>query len=123
LSLIGFFFYALFVSVKLTLWSEYTAVLYVGDDEPLSTNELIRLISESVGKKFLIWKLPKVMINAVASMGGALHIPLNRDRLSKLTENYVVSNAKIKRALAIKKMPVTARDGMMKTLSSFNNEL
>ena len=99
-----------------------SGIYHVGDDEPLSTNELIRMISESVGKKSHIWKLPKVIINSAVSIGGALHLPLNRERLSKLTENYVVSNNKIKKALGIEKMPVTARDGMMKTLSSFNKE-
>ncbi len=99
-----------------------SGIYHVGDDEPLSTNELIRMISESVGKKSHIWKLPKVIINSAVSIGGALHLPLNRERLNKLTENYVVSNNKIKKALGIEKMPVTARDGMMKTLSSFNKE-
>jgi nucleoside-diphosphate-sugar epimerase len=96
-----------------------SGIYHVGDDEPLSTNELIRLISESVGKKSHIWKLPKGMMNAAASVGGALHLPLNKERLRKLTENYVVSNAKIKRALGIEKMPVSAKEGMRKTLDSF----
>ena len=39
--------------------------------------------------------------------------------LCKLTENYVVSNAKIKQALGIDKMPVSAQEGMRKTLDSF----
>jgi len=99
-----------------------SGIYHVCDDEPLSTNELIRLISESVGKKSHIWQLPKGLMNAAAAICGALKLPLNKERLRKLTENYVVSNAKIKRALGIEKMPVTARDGMMKTLSSFNKE-
>ncbi len=36
-----------------------------------------------------------------------------------LTENYVVSNEKIKQALGIDKMPVSAKEGMRKTLDSF----
>jgi len=88
----------------------------------LSTNELIKLIGESVGRRSHIWQLPKGLMNGAAAIGGALKLPLNKERLRKLTENYVVSNAKIKRALGIEKMPVTARDGMMKTLSSFNKE-
>lgn len=96
-----------------------SGIYHVGDDDPLSTNELIRLIGESVGKKSHIWKLPKGMMNAVASVGGALHLPLNKERLRKLTENYVVSNEKIKRALGIDKMPVSAKEGMRKTLGSF----
>ncbi|MDD3945719.1 MAG: NAD-dependent epimerase/dehydratase family protein [Bacteroidales bacterium] len=99
-----------------------SGIYHVGDDEPLSTNDLIRLISESLGKKSHIWQLPKVFMNAAAVIGGTLKLPLNKERLRKLTENYVVSNDKIKKALGIEKMPVTARDGMMKTLSSFNKE-
>jgi len=97
-----------------------SGIYHVGDDEPLSTNELIRLISESVGKKSHIWKLPKGFMGGAASLGGALKLPLNKERLRKLTENYVVSNAKIKRALGIEKMPVSAKEGMRKTLDSFN---
>ena len=96
-----------------------SGIYHVGDDEPLSTNELIRLISESVGKKSYIWKFPKGMMSAAASVGGALYLPLNKERLRKLTENYVVSNEKIKRALGIEKMPFSAQEGMRKTLDSF----
>lgn len=96
-----------------------SGIYHVGDDEPLSTNELIRLISESVGKKSHIWHLPKGFMNAAATMGGVLKLPLNKERLRKLTENYVVSNNKIKRALGIDKMPVSAKEGMLKTLESF----
>ncbi|WP_352423904.1 NAD-dependent epimerase/dehydratase family protein [Proteiniphilum sp.] len=96
-----------------------SGIYHIGDDEPLSTNELIGLISESVEKKAHIWKLPKSLINPMASVGDILHLPLNKQRLQKLTENYVVSNEKIKNALGITKMPISARDGMRKTLESF----
>lgn len=92
---------------------------HVCDDEPISTNELIKLISESVGKKYQIWKLPKGLMNGLASLGSIFHLPLNKERLNKLTENYLVSNAKIKAALGIERMPVSAREGMKKTLDSF----
>ena len=55
----------------------------------------------------------------VAKVGTVLHLPLNTERLQKLTENYVVSNAKIKLALGIDKMPVSAEEGLRKTVSSF----
>jgi nucleoside-diphosphate-sugar epimerase len=96
-----------------------SGIYHVGDDEPLSTNELIRLISESVGKKAHIWKFPRGMMSAAASVGGSLHLPLNKERLRKLTENYVVSNEKIKRAFGIEKMPISAQEGMIRTLQSF----
>lgn len=96
-----------------------SGVYHVGDDEPISTNELIELISESVGKRSHIWRLPKGLMRVAASVSGVLHLPLNRDRLHKLTENYVVSNEKIKRALGIERMPVSAGEGMRRTLGSF----
>lgn len=96
-----------------------SGIYHVGDDVPISTNELIGLISGSVGKRSIIWRLPKGLMEAAASVGGVLHLPLNKGRLHKLTENYVVSNEKIKRALGIQRMPVSAREGMTKTLDSF----
>jgi len=89
------------------------------DDEALSTNELIEEICYSLGKRPHIWKLPKGLMKAIAMIGGWLHLPLNPDRLQKLTENYVSSNAKIKAALGVKKMPVDARSGLRVTLESF----
>lgn len=96
-----------------------SGIYHVGDDEPISTNELIGMISESVGKRSRIWRLPKGLMNVAASIGGVLHLPLDKIRLRKLTENYIVSNDKIKRALGIESMPVSAIEGMKRTLESF----
>ena len=96
-----------------------SGIYNMGDDEALSTNELIEEICKSLGKKAHIWKLPKGLMNGVAKVGGLLHLPLDQERLRKLTENYVSSNAKIKKALGIEKMPVDAREGLKKTLESF----
>lgn len=98
-----------------------SGIYNMGDDEALSTNELIEEICKSMGKKAHIWKLPKGLMNGMAKIGGALHLPLNPDRLQKLTENYVSSNEKIKKALGVEKMPVDARNGLKVTLESFNN--
>ena len=97
-------------------------IYHVCDDEALSTNELIALIAQSVNKSPRIWKLPKRFINSLATVGGALRLPLTKERLQKLTENYVVSNEKIKKALGIDKMPVSAEEGLTKTLKSFQNK-
>jgi len=61
------------------------------------------------------------LIKAVSRLGDFLHLPLNSERLRKLTESYVVSNAKIKKALSISQMPISAKEGMKKTLNSFKN--
>lgn len=59
------------------------------------------------------------MIRLLAKTGDIFHLPLNSERLKKLTESYVVSNQKIKKALGIEKMPVSAEEGMKKTFGSF----
>lgn len=97
-------------------------IYHVCDDEALSTNELIALIAQSVNKSPRIWKLLKPLINSLATVGGALRLPLTKERLTKLTENYVVSNEKIKKALDIDKMPVSAEEGFNKTLKSFQDK-
>ena len=96
-----------------------SGIYNMGDDEALSTNELIEEICKSLGKKAHIWKLPKGLMNGVAKVGGLLYLPLNPERLRKLTEDYVSSNAKIKKALGVEKMPVDARAGLQSTLKSF----
>lgn len=96
-----------------------TGIYNMGDDEALSTNDLIEEICKSLGKKAHIWKLPKGLMNGVAKIGGALHLPLDSERLRKLTENYISSNAKIKKALGVEKMPVDAREGLKQTLETF----
>lgn len=93
----------------------------VADDEALSTNRLIGLIAGSKGMKARIWNIPRGWISFAARMGDTLHLPLNSERLKKLTESYVVSNAKLKKALGIEQMPVSTEEGMIKTLKSFTN--
>lgn len=96
-----------------------SGIYNMGDDEALSTNELIEEICKSLGKKAHIWRLPKSLMTGIAKVGGLLHLPLNSDRLQKLTENYVSSNSKIKKALGVDRMPVDARTGLQTTLESF----
>jgi len=96
-----------------------SGIYNMGDDDALSTNELIEEICKSLGKKAHIWKFSKGLMNRVAKIGGWLHLPLNPERLRKLTENYISSNAKIKAALGVDRMPVDAREGLKVTLDSF----
>lgn len=99
-----------------------SGIYNVGDDETLSTNELITLMATTMGKPNRIWNWNKGLIQFCARIGSVLHLPLNTERLQKLTENYVVSNAKLKKALGIDKMPVRAEEGLRKTIKSFDRE-
>ena len=96
-----------------------SGIYHIGDDEAMSTNELIITMCEVMEKKPHIWKMNKRVMEGCARLGTLLHLPLNTERLRKLTENYVVSNEKIKKALGIEKMPVTAKEGLVKTIKSF----
>ena len=98
-----------------------SGIYNMGDDEALSTNELIEEICKSLGKKAHIWRLPKGLMTGMAKVGGWLHLPLNPERLRKLTESYISSNAKIKKALGVERMPVDAREGLKVTLESFKD--
>ena len=89
------------------------------DDEPVSTNRLIELIAESRSKKPKLWRLPKGLMRVGAKVGDVLRLPLNTERLGKLTEDAVVDNSKIKAALGWATMPIRAEDGLRTTLQSF----
>lgn len=97
-------------------------IYHIGDDEPLSTNDLIHLIAESVGKQEHIWNIRPGIIRIIAKAGDILHLPLNSGRLMKLTEDYVVSNQKIKTVIGIDRLPVSAMEGMRKTFESFKKD-
>ncbi len=96
-----------------------SGIYNVSDDVPLSTNEVIQLIAQSKGKESRILNLNKLLITTFARIGDLLKLPLNSERLQKLTESYVVSNAKIKTALG-KPLPVSSREGLIRTFKSFS---
>ena len=97
-----------------------SGIYNVADDEPLSTKELIELIAHSQNRNPKIWNISKKFIEGVTSLGDKLHLPLNTERLQKLTSSYLVSNAKIKGAIG-KPFPVSSREGLFKTFKSFNS--
>ena len=97
-----------------------SGVYNLADDEALSTNTLIEIICDCLGRKAKIWKFGRAAMTFLAKMGDRLHLPLTTECLAKLTENYVVDNSKVKRALRIDKMPLSAREGLSHTIRSFN---
>lgn len=90
------------------------------DDQSLSTNELVSVIANTIGQKPKLWNISPWLISLVAKIGDIIKLPLNSERLKKLTESYVVSNAKIKAVLGIEKLPINAEDGLRATIDSFN---
>lgn len=91
----------------------------IADDEMLSTNRLIELMAEACGRKARLWRLPKGLMRTSARIGDILHLPLNTERLGKLTEDSFVDNSALKKYLGWSQMPIRAEDGMRSTLKSF----
>lgn len=109
-----------FIIKELLTHDVESGVYNINDDEAVSTNELIEIICSALGKKARIWRIPSGLMRGAAKVCGWLHLPLNPERLQKLTDNYVSSNAKIKSALGVERLPVRAKDGLLKTIRSFN---
>ena len=91
----------------------------VADDIPLSANGVFSILAESQNRKANIWKVSKELIQSLTKLGDVLRLPLTNERLQKLTESYVVSNQKIKSAIG-KDLPISAKDGLLKTFNSFH---
>jgi nucleoside-diphosphate-sugar epimerase len=99
----------------------HSGVYQIADEKPLSTNELIQLLGNSLNKKSRILNVSQKGIRSIAKLGDYLHLPLNSERLQKLTENYVVSNSKIVTAMN-KTLPIGSKEGLLKTFQSFNKQ-
>jgi nucleoside-diphosphate-sugar epimerase len=90
----------------------------VSDDEPLSTSQVVSILSASLNRPVRLWRISPQFIKLIASLGDKLHLPLTTERLNKLTESYVVSNDKIKIAIN-RSLPVSSVEGLKKTALSF----
>src|SRR5690606_32751695 len=98
-----------------------SGIYHVADDEPVSTRDIITIIKQITGKHVPDIALPKFLVKGLAKMGDIIPIPMNTKRLKKMTSDLLVSNAKIKQALGIEKLPLTAEEGLVKTIRSFKN--
>ena len=96
-----------------------SGIYNVADDDPISTNKVVSLIAESQKKKIPFWNIPKTLIINLVKFGDFLRLPINTEKLNKLTETYIVSNNKIKTAIN-KPLPLNTNIGLLKTFNSFN---
>ena len=109
----------LFLLEKLLELDVETGTYNVCDDESLSTSDIAHVINHSLGNSDRVWNIPKALINMIARIGDVIFLPLNSERLKKMTESYVVSNKKIKEATRVKALPISAHAGLVATLESF----
>jgi nucleoside-diphosphate-sugar epimerase len=98
-----------------------SGIYNIADDLPVGTNEIIQLIGKSKNKDAKIWYIPKSLIKLLATLGDFFKLPLNSERLKKLSESFVVNNAKLIKALG-KPLPISSKKGLEITLKSFNKK-
>lgn len=110
-----------FVCKEILLKDVEQGIYNLADDTPLSTEELYKLIANTINKDARVLNVPKGLISTIARLGDILKLPINTDRVEKLTESYVVSNQKIKTELGLFCMPVSTINGLELTISSFDN--
>lgn len=110
-----------FVIEQLIKLQPESGVYNIADDEAISTNELVTIIGEGSGKKVKILTISKALILGVGKIGTFLRLPINEEKLQKLTENYVVNASKIKKVLNVS-LPENVNDGLLKTITSFKNK-
>lgn len=96
-----------------------SGVYNLADDESLSTKDLVIAVGQTIHRKVFILNIPKLIINILAKIGDVLPFPINSERVQKLTENYEVSNSKLKYAIQ-KPLPLTVKQGIELTIKSFN---
>jgi hypothetical protein len=74
---------------------------------------------KQITKKVRILKLPKPIINFLAKVGDMFSfLPLNSEKLQKLTENYIVDNSKLINNLN-QELPTSITNGIIKTINNF----
>jgi nucleoside-diphosphate-sugar epimerase len=95
-----------------------SGIYNVADDKPLSTTELIMLMGAATGKKPRILAIPKALVIGMTKLGDILRLPLDSERLQKLTEDYVVSNKKLLSTMATE-LPLSSSEGLIQTFNSF----
>ncbi|WP_445159392.1 NAD-dependent epimerase/dehydratase family protein [Mesohalobacter salilacus] len=99
-----------------------SGVYHVADDNSISTKVLVSLIAKQLQKKIIILNLPQSIIKLIAKFGDYLNLPFNSLILNKIVGSYEVSNNKLKRALNLKSLPISSKEGLIKTISHFKNE-
>lgn len=77
------------------------------------------LIGHTLNKKVSILKFSTKLVLFISKLSDILPLIINSDRLEKLTENYVVSNDKIKQGLQIERLPISGIEGLENTIKSF----
>ena len=95
-----------------------SGVYNVCNSDNISTNEIVSLIGKSLDREIKFLKVPKFIIIFFAKIFDFLKIPFNSHTLTKLTENFVISNTKIITAINAN-LPDKTEESLLATFKSF----
>ena len=95
-----------------------SGIYNIADEVPLSTKEVMDIMSEVLAKKPIYLNVNKYLIKNIALLGDKIPIFLNSERLKKLTENYIVNTDKVKNVLN-HSMPISSAEGVKISIRSF----
>jgi nucleoside-diphosphate-sugar epimerase len=98
-----------------------SGVYNVCDDEIISTNELVNIMALANKRKPILIFVPKYIVIILGKIGDLFSNTFNSDRLNKLTENFIVSNLKLRSQLK-SNMPFKAHEALLETFLFFKNE-
>lgn len=107
-----------FILEQLSFHKIPSGIYHVADDEVLSSTDVVKLIYESIGRKPRILNIPRKLVKLIAYSGDRFRIMINTERLAKLTQNFIVSNRKIKEELGVE-LPINSYDGLRRTFDYY----
>jgi nucleoside-diphosphate-sugar epimerase len=99
-----------------------SGIFNISDDDPISIKEIINIISNLNNLKVKNINIPPFIIKLLSKFGDSLNLKLNTNSLSKITDNFIISNHKIKSAIG-KPLPLTTKEGILKTFNSYLNSV
>jgi len=98
-----------------------SGIFNVANDENLSSNDLVHLISAACNRPLKIYFISPLFIKFLFKIGDFLYFPyINIKNFNKLTKSFKVSNTKIKKQLQIESMPYKTGKSMLSTLKEFD---
>lgn len=94
-----------------------SGVYNISDGNPISTLSLVINLANIQKKKILTPFIPRFIIKFIGRLGDLMPLPINTERLNKLTTNYYCSNKKLLNSLK-KPLQYTTFEGLKKTFEN-----
>ncbi|MBT1705344.1 NAD-dependent epimerase/dehydratase family protein [Chryseosolibacter indicus] len=101
-----------FIVHEFTMGNYASGIYHLADDGYLSTTELYKIISKTIGINPISLNIPPAVLRQVFNVIG------KRRMLDKLTEDMMVSNEKVVKAIG-KPLPIGIEEGVRRTINSF----